>query len=468
MVHGNHYMNDYSDTGYDYLGELLASRGYIFGSVDENFMNGYLTGPVNWENDTRGWLLLKHLELWRAWNQSPDSPFAGLVDLDQIALIGHSRGGEAAAHAAAFNRLAHYPDNAKVRWDFNFGIQSVVAIAPVDQQYQPADHATYLTDVNYLILQGAHDADISKYEGFQQYQRADFSDAKSERFKTGLYVYQANHSRFNSVWGGRDFNSPRGLFLNQTPLLSTEEHRQIAKVYISAFLDATLKGMDGYRPIFENYQNAGAWLPPTLYINQFQDAGYLPVVNFEEDFDVTTTTLEGGSIWVYNLSRWKEEEIKFRTGASQHNHAVVLGWNRIDSWYQITLPKNFSTDISLDGADHLVINLADGRGLVEGGDLLDFTIVLEDEWGESASSKINEENLLLPQFPVQFTRFVFWEEEAYKNATEPVFQTFRIPLSKFKEGNSLFRLGLLKEIRFAFDQIDSGDIILDEVGFDLN
>ena len=40
IVHGNHSMRDYSDPGYAYLGEHLASHGYIFVSVDENFING--------------------------------------------------------------------------------------------------------------------------------------------------------------------------------------------------------------------------------------------------------------------------------------------------------------------------------------------------------------------------------------------------------------------------------------------
>ena len=40
VVHGNHDMRDFSDPGYDYLGELLATRGYILASIDENFLNG--------------------------------------------------------------------------------------------------------------------------------------------------------------------------------------------------------------------------------------------------------------------------------------------------------------------------------------------------------------------------------------------------------------------------------------------
>ena len=61
VVHGNHNMKDFSDPGYGYLGQMLASRGFILASVDENFINGNLRG----ENDGRGWLLLEHLKRWQ-------------------------------------------------------------------------------------------------------------------------------------------------------------------------------------------------------------------------------------------------------------------------------------------------------------------------------------------------------------------------------------------------------------------
>ena len=45
----------------------------------------------------RGWLLLEHLKRWRTWNDSSGSPFYRKVDMGNIALMGHSRGGEAVA-----------------------------------------------------------------------------------------------------------------------------------------------------------------------------------------------------------------------------------------------------------------------------------------------------------------------------------------------------------------------------------
>jgi hypothetical protein len=73
IVHGNHDMKKFSDPGYAYLGTLLASRGFITVSVDENFLNGNIRG----ENNARGWMLLEHLKLWREWNGAQGNPFAG-------------------------------------------------------------------------------------------------------------------------------------------------------------------------------------------------------------------------------------------------------------------------------------------------------------------------------------------------------------------------------------------------------
>ena len=70
VVHGNHNMRDFSDPGYDWLGELLASRGYILASVDMNFINGGIRG----ENDGRGWMLLKHLQAWARFAEDPENP----------------------------------------------------------------------------------------------------------------------------------------------------------------------------------------------------------------------------------------------------------------------------------------------------------------------------------------------------------------------------------------------------------
>jgi hypothetical protein len=255
--------------------------------------------------------------------------------------------------------------------------------------------------------------------------------------------------------------------LNTAGLLEGEEQRQIASLYISAFLDATLRGVKEYIPIFQDYRMAGDWLPPTLYINQYGDSSFKMVADYEEDYDVTTTTLENGSVSVSHISTWKEENLLFRKYYSQDNQAVVLGWYSLDARYSITLPYFFALDWQLDRGDYLVFNLADGRAGDKQNKPLDLSIVLEDSSGQTASIPLSSVMPLLPQLPVQFTRLPAWEETRIKNPSEPVLQSYRIPLGLFLNINPDIHLENITKIIFCFNRSASGRIILDNIGFSL-
>ena len=262
VVHGNHNMKDFSDPGYDYLGELLATRGYILASVDENFINGGIRG----ENDARGWFLLKHLETFEGFNQEAGNPFEGKVDMDNIALIGHSRGGEAVANAAAFNRLAYYPDDASLEFSFDYGIKGIISIAPVDGQYLPTGRKVVVEDVSYLTFHGSHDGDVTSFHGLRIYDRLKFNKSDLFNFKSAIYVYRANHGQWNTVWGSHDGGPRSGRSLDLRGLIDAEDQRRFSEIYVSAFLDVVLKGDKQYLPIFRDHRVIGGWLPSTMYI----------------------------------------------------------------------------------------------------------------------------------------------------------------------------------------------------------
>ncbi|MGH9201580.1 MAG: alpha/beta hydrolase family protein, partial [Vicinamibacterales bacterium] len=288
IVHGNHNMKEFSDPGYGYLGELLASRGFIMASIDENFLNGNTRS----ENDARGWMLLKHLEAWRAFNDSSGRPFYRKVDMARIALMGHSRGGEAVAVAGAFNKLPYYPDDAKLEFEFNFGIRSLVAIAPIDGQYRPTGRPTPVENVSYLVIHGSHDGDVSAFSGLAQWQRIKFSDSKP-RFKSAIWMYRANHGQWNTVWNNKDNGQRSERWLNLDQLVSAEEQRQFGKVIMTAFLEATLRDRAEYLPIFRDHRVIGAWLPKTMYATRFEENGMRALARFQEDVDVTSGSIAG-------------------------------------------------------------------------------------------------------------------------------------------------------------------------------
>ena len=256
LVHGNHAMEDFSDVGYAYLGELLASRGTIFVSVDENFLNSSVANVVNpidpgldEENDARAWLLLEHLRLWRTWNRTSNHHFRAKVDLGRVALIGHSRGGEAVATAATFNQLAHYPDDATLVFDYGFDLRGVVAIAPVDGQYRPRGRRSPLRGVNYFVMHGSMDGDVTSFDGSRVYARAQVG-SDDFRFKSSLYVVGANHGQFNTDWGRCDTVPFLCWTLDTRGIIDGDDQRRVAKVYISAFLEVVLNEDLAYLPIF--------------------------------------------------------------------------------------------------------------------------------------------------------------------------------------------------------------------------
>jgi dienelactone hydrolase len=329
IVHGNHGMQDYSDPGYEYLGKLLASRGMILASVDENFINSswsdMISDGLEKENDARGWILLEHLRQWHEWNKTETSPFYQKVDTNKISLIGHSRGGEAVGHAALLNTLPYYSDDASIKLDYQYNIQSIIAIAPVDGQYKPGGTRTKLKDINYFVIHGAQDADVNSFAGNRQFDRIAFTDS-IYRFKSGLYIYGANHGQFNTSWGNNDVGTPFTGLLNLKQLLDGEDQREIAKVYISAFLETTLRNDKRYLPLFADVRAGKKWLPETIYLSQFEDSNTNLIATFEEDFDVTTLTQDSIKAMSSKLTVWKEKKIPMKWG-SKESRGLFLGWH---------------------------------------------------------------------------------------------------------------------------------------------
>src|SRR5580658_6807167 len=491
IVHGNHDMAEFSDPGYAYLGELLASRGFIMASIDENFLNSGLFHDPPKQQQVRGWMLLEHLKLWREWNQTAGNPFHGKVDMRHIALMGHSRGGEAAATAALFNRMQYYPDNADIRFDYGFAIQAVVAIAPAEGQYKPAGQYRRIQDISYLTLQGANDADVSEFMGRLQWEHVRFSQP-GPWFKAEIYAYRANHGQFNTVWGRTDAGQPLSWFLNLKPLMPGEEQRRISKTYIAAFLEATLKGRREYLPLFEDWRVGRAWLPDTIYINRFQDASYMPLACFQEDADITTTTAPVGHIAGEGLSIWREGRIPWRGGDRDYN-GVFLGWNRAKgapaASYTVTLPEGAAAKWRLGKASTIELSIAaldedaplpgkkkddkskkpdDAKKDAKKKDREspDFTIEFETSDGVTASAPVSRFASIPPPLKEKFTKLDAIDDWAYEKDWEPVLQTVRARFGAFQvAGPKPFDPAKLTMVRLKFDRTATSVICISGIGF---
>ncbi len=456
IAHGNHAMGDFSESGYTYLGEHLASRGFAAASIDEDFLNG------SWADDyhgneqlVRAWLLLVHLDAWRAWS-APGGPLAGRIDLDRVALIGHSRGGEAASVAASLSSAATPPRPGMTPWPTGLDIDAVVSIAPSDGQFTGA---LRLEGVDFLTLQGGWDADARAWSGIRQYARTTLG---ADGFAAGMWVYRANHGQFNEVWGKGDFGPFSPAILDLAPLISAAEQRDVAKTAIGAFLEASLHDEDAYRGLFRRPMVGREWLPADVIVVRSKSGESVGLTSGSPDrpIDGLTVTTAGATV--------RTRSVPLRAlQPDQVTRGTLMTWNAgsgAASW-------------TLDGLDGILgsgrpptalrLVVADGRAPDPTTTTPLPVTVVATAGGAPAAVPLDRFGALPPPLPVRLAKHDLLAALAgidlsVRSASEIVLQTYEIPLSAFADTGPSFDPARLSAISIEVARTGSGAIWITE------
>lgn len=440
IAHGNHEISTPSYLGYAYLGEYLASHGYVVVSVDQTYCN-----MLSNENDARAVLLLEHLKFILECNGREADVLYRKIDPENVALAGHSRGGEMVATAYLFNGYGHYPENGTIRFDYGFSIKSLIAIAPTVDQYQPAGHSVAIENVNYLLLHGASDRDVTNFEGMSQYENVTFTDG-GEYIKSALYIANANHGQFNSLWGQYDCGGMGAPFLNTAHLLSEADQQEITCLLVKAFLDVTLKGEESERTLLTDCEDYA--LPETVYVQCHQESGFVPIADFEEDSNLETATMAGARLSVSGVSSWRE-------GTMDSGHAMRLRWGAAAT---VTL-ETPTLDLT-DAALTFDICDLDSRAVREGDIvLLDATVYLEDEDGNRAAAQVSDYAVIYPVLCVKTDKL---DDLFDTPSTREAFATVSIPAAEFDAAENSINLAEITTIELRF--FDGGQVALDNIG----
>lgn len=454
MVHGNHLMEQFSDEGYGYLGELLASRGFISISVDENFLNfSAWSGIPDQDMKLRAWMLLKHVGQLQQFAEDPASRMYGKIDLQRIALIGHSRGGQAVAMAA--DRGQWFSGDDGLIQPSAYRIQGVIAIAPTDTFVD--GRQAKLQDVSYMTLHGARDADLVNFNGDRQYARTAIAEG-ADAFKTSLYIAGANHSQFNTSWGEFDNSYPGRLFVRPADKLGPDAQRRIAKLYVSAFLETVFHEEEQYRPMLRDYRAGLRYLPSTGYYSQYQDGRFRLLTDFEGDDRANPApgvTAEG-----IGLSDWRHVEALNRQLQSKGDRVALLKWEAKGE-YSVRVA---SSGRQLDADSRLAFSIAD----------LDVSlphrtvnVEVKDRSGHAAVLPLSRFADVLPAPKTDFTWLPGMEDKLsdgkFENESEAVYQTVELPLSAFEDEDPDFTPSEWAELTLSFDG-GSGSVLIDDLG----
>jgi hypothetical protein len=445
IVHGNHSPTDPSYRGYEYLLDLLASQCMIAVSIEEDFLNGWVSG----EMDARGIVLLQHLQLWREWNRTPSHPFFTKVDMGSIGLSGHSRGGEAIVAAALFNETLNNPSDppvGKTSRNYGFNIKSLYAIAPVDGQFDAGPIT--LTNADYYTMHGTHDGDVSNFAGLKMYNRAYPVNNSTNYTKGFVWVHGANHGQWNTDWGTCCESS-----VGPSALISATDQRQIGKTYMSAFFQSELKGWTPYR-YFLNGEATFASLPSAVRVTQYQDAQRMFLNHYEEDDDESTGSQPGiTNIPIGSLANY--EDYRFNDPSGPHflwgdTDGLIMGWNQEGNELQIEMK-----DVPVPDFTHLALHVGQTHespsNLNTPGSNQNFSIQLEFSSGMGTEVQISDFGVLV--YPLVTTA-----------GTKSVQQTIRIPFNHLisKSGD---RARDIRKIILRFNKKASGLLAVDEIQF---
>ena len=448
MVHGNHDSYVPSYLGYEYLGEYLASNGYVVVSVDENIINGTGEG-----NDKRAILLLENMKTILDLSAEEGNRLSGLIDPDQIAIGGHSRGGEMVATAYLFNDLDAYPDDGNIAFDYHFNITSIVAIAPVVDQYRPLDLSVEIQDVNYLLIHGSNDQDVSSMMGEKQYNNVTFS-GEGDFLKASVYILGANHGQFNSQWGRYDTGDtgPYG-FLNTNNFLDEHDQKVIAMAYIRSFLDTTLGINDTYGSLMYDIDSYRSYLPQTVYVTNYVDSSFVSLADFDDTLDITGA--ESTEVNVCGASTWTYEPYVRGFADEGENYVLSLEWEEGSSpEVQLLMDE---TDISNGYLSFAIADMREDTEDIDEG--FDYTVTLIDANGNTVSAGS-------PQFVYHTLAVQLYKQDVLFGSYEykPQLQTVTVSADDFADEGD-FDFSRVTGISITTDGTCEGAMIIDNVGY---
>ncbi|WP_344241230.1 Calx-beta domain-containing protein [Kribbella hippodromi] len=236
--------------GYDGAANALASNGYQVVSISANAINAWDADAYDAGAQARAELVLDHLALWRKWSTVGGGPFGtrfvGRINLQNVGLMGHSRGGEGVARAAVLNadRGGQY------------GIRAVLPLAPTDFARATVPGVAMSVVLPYC------DGDVSDLQGQMFYDDTRHSVDGDTAPRSTVTVLGANHNFFNTEWtpgqsvapsnddwGGEAKEAPCGA--KYAGRLTAKQQQAVGTAYVAGFFRLQLGHEKQFLPQFD-------------------------------------------------------------------------------------------------------------------------------------------------------------------------------------------------------------------------
>jgi hypothetical protein len=507
--------------GYEYMAPILASHGFIVDSIGADAINAFDANTTDNGMLARAQLVMDQLNLWNQLDNTTTEPtaqpgfaqpglagmFTGKVNLQDVGLMGHSRGGEGVVEAYDLNQQMGSP----------YGIKAVFALAPVDFQRLTTPNVPFAVMLPYA------DGDVSDLQGMHFFDDMSLPSANDTSPKYEFLVMGADHDLFNTVWtqglfpagAADDWASsaaspsatrgadpyagvvpnpdptqaapfPGALSTVKFPYISAPERllpqsQQAADTaYESAFFQMYLMGQTQYQPILDGDAAPPASLQPPGMQAAIVYASYTPPSNSAVRLDVNDTLSPsnlavnalGGNVsqgGLLNYTMAGNGNVPGETALVLPNEAgakqpdsvssslaptkgglsqLVLDWNGTSAYWENDIPAAYQN--------------VSGYGTLQFRAAINPSDVLNNALSENFSVELTDAEGHAVEVPVSnYTNWLFYPPGKVSPLPKLILQGIRIPLSAFLG----IDLTQVTSIRFNFDQTSTGGLVFTALAF---
>lgn len=440
ILHGRHN-NTSNDTrfdkGFKYLIDYLASCGYAVFTLD---IQGCYNSSFGTEDDNK-----KVREMFPSFIKAFKDANLGVLngfsldlteklDLDNIVLIGHSRGGENAIDIALENK----------------NIKGVISVAPtlpdkLDREYP---------DVPISIIVPEIDGDVSTLDGFSLFDSITMDKNRLSDVNL-VFLRNANHNWFNSMLTKNDANylNDEEKIKNQ---ISRREQEQFLMSFSHNFLDNIfynnlLNTINDYKTFEPTYMygvevKTQFWRKKQQIILDYNN--YMKVNYKDVDIKLLRESIydENDEVQGFILPLQNIDEFSYKD-------LINIKWrNRLG---QIDIPIE---KINFNKYDSLVLNLAidSSDNLNTQNESQSFILRLEDNKGNVSEVTLGEESSAL-HYVEGKNKYI--EDNKYYWSAYTILSDIRIPLEIFNNIN----LKNINKITLLFNQKNSGSIMINNI-----
>jgi hypothetical protein len=464
--------------GYDYIGQILASHGYIVVSISANGINARDNSVADLGMGARAELIQRHLDLWNTFNITGGAPFGskfvGSVDLQNIGTMGHSRGGEGVVRHFLFNAAEGLP----------YGIKAVLPLAPTDF------NRPIINNVPLAVMLPYCDGDVSDLQGVHFYDDARYNVPGDPASKHTVLVMGANHNFFNIIWTPSVFapgssddwavsSDPHCGNVPGNKRLTDAQQRGTGLAYVTAFFRTFIGRESSFLPLLTGELPP----PPSAMTDDIFVSFHAPddsrlrrdINRLLNASNLTSNTLGGAvtqnGLTPYDLcggeapqpqhclptqsqARQPHTTQSFLAPSKRGLSQLQIGWNASTAEYINALPIG-TRDLS--GYSTLqfraAVNFADSRNPVETPQ--DLTVILTDGAGRSGAANVSD-----------WSKALFYPPGQFGAVPKVILNTVRIPFFAFTASAPIgFDLADIRSVQFKFNQTTQGALLISDIAF---